>query len=104
MNRMGAEMHGARVAVAALGAAALTFLATRDSGAGRDGRPPGRYEMVTSGSSLFRLNTSTGEIVVCRSAQTLPPTVTCGWEASDRAKLEELARRADEEEAARSIE
>ena len=92
------------MAIAALAAAALTFLATRDSGAARDGRPPGRYQVVTSGSALFRLNTSTGEIVVCRSAQTLPPTVTCGWEAADRAKLEELARRAEEEEAARSSE
>lgn len=98
---MRVQMLDGKVVVTAVAVAALTFVATRDSGANREGRQPGQYQVVTDGSAIFRLNTSTGEVVVCVPARGRPPQVTCGLEAAERTKVEEAARRFEEEMARR---
>lgn len=95
-------MLDGKVVMAALAAAALTFVATRDGGASRDGLYPGRFQALTDGHSIFRLNTASGEVVVCSAVRRRQPEVVCGLEAAERAKIEEIARRAEEEIARRS--
>ena len=87
-------MDGKALLAAAV-AAAVTFMAVRDGGGGREGRQPGQYQMVTDGHAIFRLNTSTGEVVVCTPTRGDPVEVTCALERAERARLWEMARQAE---------
>jgi phage baseplate assembly protein gpV len=43
----------------------------------------GRYQVVSNGGSLFRMDTATGEIAVCTPSRDRNAVVTCGFTPSE---------------------
>lgn len=85
-----------RIALTAVAAAVAAFLLTRD-GVGREGRQSGRFQMVSDGTALFRMDTSTGEVVICRPKRDGWLRIECDFSRQEVQRLEELARRVEEQ-------